>query len=278
MNAENGDEATISIHQGEGEKKVVVIGAGIAGLEAARVAAKRGYQVQIYDTAEKIGGQILLAAVPPRKSEILRAVEYYEKILPTLGVTIKLGQTCDLDTMNQADTVIVAVGAENVILPVTGSDAKNVVSAWDILAGKKTVSGSCAVIGGGLVGTETAEYLLQQGCKVSIVEMLDKIANGESSTILPIITKDFEEHQVQQYTNTKVTTILPSGVEAINTKTQETITIPCDYVVMAVGSKKLPFSTDGITVPVKFVGDCSGEKTASITEAIRSGYHAANEI
>ncbi len=278
LNAENGDEATISIREGEGEKKVVVIGAGIAGLEAARVAAKRGYQVQIYDTAKKMGGQILLAAVPPRKSEILRAVEYYEKILPTLGVTIKLGQTCDIDTMNQADAVIVAVGAENVILPVTGSSAENVVSAWDILAGKKTVSGRCAVIGGGLVGTETAEYLLQKGCNVSIVEMLDKIANGESSTILPIIMKDFEEHQVQQYTNTKVTAILPSGVEAINTKTQETITIPCDYVVMAVGSKKLPFSTDGITVPVKFVGDCSGEKTASITEAIRSGYHAANEI
>lgn len=278
LNAENGDEASIFIRPGEGEKKVIVIGAGIAGLEAARVAAKRGYQVTIYDIAEKMGGQILLAAVPPRKSEILRAVEYYEKILPILGVDIRLGQTCDLDTMNQADAVIAAVGAQNVMLPVPGADAAHVVSAWDVLSGKAVVSGTCAVIGGGLVGTETAEYLLEQGCKVSIVEMMDKIAAGESATILPVIMADFAKHQVQQYVHTKVTAITESGVEAVQTETNESITIPCDYVVMAVGSRKVLFSTEGITVPVQFAGDCSGERTASIAEAVRSGYHAANAI
>lgn len=278
LNAENGDEATISIRDGEGEKKVIVIGAGIAGLEAARVAAKRGYQVSVYDTAGKMGGQILLAAVPPRKSEILRAVEYYEKILPTLGVTIRLGQACDIETINQADVLIVAVGAENIRLSVPGADAKHVVSAWDVLAGKVSVSGKCAVIGGGLVGTETAEYLLEQGCTVSIVEMLDQIASGESSTILPIIMKDFERHQVEQYTKTKVTAITSDGVEALHTDTQEKVVIACDYVVMAVGSRKVGFSTEGITVPVKYVGDCAGEKTAGIAEAVRSGYQAANDI
>lgn len=278
LNAENGDEATISIRPGEREKKVVVIGAGIAGLEAARVAAKRGYQVTVYDIAEKMGGQILLAAVPPRKSEILRAVEYYEKVLPMLGVTVRLGQACDTKIMNQADAVIVAVGAENIMLSVSGADAKNVVSAWDVLGGKVSVSGRCAVIGGGLVGTETAEYLLEQGCTVSIVEMLDKIANGESSTILPVIMEDFKKYQVQQYTNTKVTAITADGVEAVRSDTQEKVVIPCDYVVMAVGSRKVLFSTEGVTAPVKFVGDCAGEKTASIAEAIRGGYRAANEI
>lgn len=278
LNAENGDEETIFIKPGEGKKKVVVIGAGIAGLEAARVAAKRGYDVTVYDTAPKMGGQILLAAVPPRKAEILRSVEYYEKILPELGVIIRLGEACDVDTMNQADAVIAAVGAQNEILPVPGADAENVVSAWDILAGKKNVSGNCAVIGGGLVGTETAEYLLEQGCKVSVVEMLDKIANGESDTILPIIKKDFEEHQVQQFVKTKVMEITSEGVKAVNTETEETVMIPCDYVVMAVGSRKIPFDTEGITVPVTFVGDCSGERTASIAEAVRSGYKAANGI
>lgn len=278
LNAENGDEATISIRPGDGKKKVVVIGAGIAGLEAARVAAKRGYEVTVYDTADEIGGQILLAAAPPRKSEILRSIEYYEKILPTLGVEIKLGQTCGVDVMNQADAVIVAVGAQNITLPVPGADGANVVSAWDVLAGKVTVTGKAAVIGGGLVGTETAEYLLEKGCQVAIVEMMDKIANGESSTILPIIMKDFADHQAEQYIKTQVTAITHGGVEAVNTETQEAVTIPCDYVVMAVGSRKVPFSTEGITVPVKFAGDCSGEKTADIAAAIRGGYHAANEI
>lgn len=278
LNAENGDEATIAIRPGEGEKKVVVIGAGIAGLEAARVAAKRGYQVTVYDIAKEIGGQIQLAAVPPRKSEILRAVEYYKEILPTLGVTVLLEQACSVEEMNQADAVIVAVGAENMILPISGADEKHVVSAWDVLAKTVSVSGRCVVIGGGLVGTETAEYLVEQGCRVSIVEMLDKIATGESSTILPIIMEDFKNHQVEQYTNTKVTAILTDRVEAIQTKTQEKVEIPCDYIVMAVGSKKVAFSVDGVTKPVTFVGDCAGEKTADIAWAIRSGYQAANEI
>ncbi|MGN0298241.1 MAG: bilirubin reductase, long form [Lachnospiraceae bacterium] len=278
LNAENGDEATISIRPGDGEKKVIVVGAGIAGLEAARVAAKRGYKVTIYDIADRIGGQIWLAAAPPRKSEILRSIEYYEKILPRLGVEIILGQTIDADIMNQADAVIVAVGAKNISLPISGANKANVVSAWDILAGKVSVSGSCAVIGGGLVGTETAEYLLEKGCQVSIIEMLDKIANGESSTILPIIMEDFTKHGVKQYVNTKVLEITEDGVLAADSKTEEQITIPCDYVVMAVGSKKVPFDVSGVTVPVKFVGDCSGERTASIVEAIRTGYHAANEI
>lgn len=278
LNAENGDEETISIRPGEGNKKVVVVGVGVAGLEAARVAAKRGYSVTMYDIADRMGGQILLAAAPPRKSEILRAVEYYEKILPSLGVEIKLGQSCGVDDMNAADAVIVAVGAQNITLPVPGGDGSNVVSAWDVLAGKAEVSGRCAVIGGGLVGTETAEFLLERGCQVAIVEMLDQIAAGESSTILPIIMKDFADHGVEQFVKTKVTAIASSGVEAVNTETTEAVTIPCDWVVMAVGSRKISFSTEGVAVPVKFAGDCSGERTASIAEAIRGGYQAANEI
>lgn len=278
LNAENGEEATVSIRPGEGKKDVVVIGAGIAGLEAARVAAKRGYHVTVYDKAEKIGGQILLAAAPPRKSEILRSIAYYEQILPMLGVEVKLGQRCDVETMNGADAVIVATGAQNVALPVPGADGANVLSAWDVLAGRAEAHGKVAVIGGGLVGTETAEYLLDRGCRVAIVEMLDQIAAGESSTILPIIQQDFKAHGVEQFVKTKVTAIGPDRVEAENTETGEPVVIPCDCVVMAVGSKKAPVSTEGVVVPVTFAGDCSGERTADIAAAIRSGYSAANAI
>lgn len=278
LNAENGSEQSVSIRPGEGEKKVVVVGAGIAGLEAARVAALRGYDVTVYEAADKLGGQINLAAVPPRKSEILRAVEYYEKLLPMLNVQIKLNTCCTVADMNAADAVIVAVGARNVMLPIPGGDAENVVSAWDVLGGKAKVSGHCAVIGGGLVGTETAEYLLAQGCEVSIVEMMDKIASGESSTILPIILKDFEQGGVKQYVNTRVQRVREHGVIATDTTSGEAVEIPCDYVVMAVGSRKKPFDVTGVTVPVEFVGDCSGERTADIASAIRGAYHAANRI
>ena len=276
LNAENGDEATMFIRPGNGRKKVVIVGAGIAGLEAARVAALRGYEVDVYEKEDRVGGQIHLAAVPPRKDEILRSVAYYECILPALGVNIHLNTEATVEIMNAADAVIVAVGAQDMLLPIPGADSANVVSGWDVLAGKAEVSGHCAVIGGGLVGTETAEYLLEQGCTVSIVEMMDKIANGESSTILPTILADFRAHNVQQYLNTKVSAIEAGGVRAV--RGEEEISIPCDMVVMAVGSRKNVFDVEGITVPVYYAGDCSGERTASIAEAVRSGYKAANEI
>ena len=276
LNAENGEEATMSIKPGEGQKKVVVVGAGVAGLEAARVAALRGYEVDVYEKEAQVGGQIHLAAVPPRKDEILRSVAYYECILPALGVNIHLNTVATADIMNAADAVIVAVGAHDLVLPIPGADGANVVSSWDVLAGKAEVSGHCAVIGGGLVGTETAEYLLEKGCTVSIVEMMDKIASGESSTILPTILADFRAHNVQQFVNTKVSAIEAGCVRA--TQGEEEITIPCDTVVMAVGSRKNIFNVEGVTVPVYYAGDCSGERTASIAEAIRGGYKAANEI
>ena len=276
LNAENGEEATMAIKPGEGRKKVVVVGAGVAGLEAARVAAIRGYEVDVYEKEDKVGGQIHLAAIPPRKDEILRSVAYYECILPALGVNIHLNTEAAVDIMNAADAVIVAVGAHDWLLPIPGADSANVVSSWDVLAGKAEVKGHCAVIGGGLVGTETAEYLLENGCTVSIIEMMDKIANGESSTILPTILADFKAHGVQQYVNTKVSAIEAGCVKAA--QGEEEITIPCDMVVMAVGSRKNVFNAEGVTVPVYYAGDCSGERTASIAEAIRGGYRAANEI
>ena len=235
LNAENGDEATMVIKPGEGQKKVVVVGGGIAGLEAARVAALRGYEVDLYEKEAVLGGQINLAAVPPRKDEILRSVAYFECILPALGVKLHLNTVATKEIMNAADAVIVAVGAHDMALPIPGADGANVVSSWDVLSGKAEVMGHCAVIGGGLVGTETAEYLLEKGCTVSVIEMLDKIANGESSTILPTIMADFKAHNVQQYVNTKVSAIEPGYVKA--TQGEEEISIPCDMVVMAVGSK-----------------------------------------
>ena len=278
LNAENGEEATVFIKSAEEKKHVVIVGAGIAGLEAARVAAVRGHQVDLYEKEDKIGGQIILAAVPPRKDEILRSIEYYESIFPALGVNLHLNTEVTTEIMNAADAVIVAVGAHDLALPIPGADSANVVSSWDVLAGKADVSGHCVVIGGGLVGTETAEYLLEKGCTVSIVEMMDKIANGESSTILPTIMADFRAHNVGQYVNTKVSAIENDGKTVRALQGEQEITIDCDMVVMAVGSRKNVLDVSGVTVPVVYAGDCSGERTAGIMEAIRGGYHAANNI
>lgn len=277
LNAENGEEATVSIKPGAGEKKVAIIGGGIAGLEAARVAAKRGYTVTLFEKSDKLGGQIHLAAVPPRKSEILRSVEYYEKILPAMGVEIKRNTAATAADIAGFDHCIVAVGAHNMALPMP-VEGSNVVSSWDVLAGTAEATGSCVVLGGGLVGTETAEYLANKGLAVTIVEMMDKVAAGESSTVLPLVMADFAAHKVQQLVNTKVSRISGNVIYAVNTADNTEVTIAADTIVNALGSRKNTFDAEGISCPVTFVGDCSGERTADIASAIRTGYHAANTI
>lgn len=277
LNAENGDEATIFIKPADEKKNIVIVGGGIAGLEAARVAAIRGHHVDLYEKEDKLGGQIHIASVPPRKDEIMRSVEYYEKVLPSYeNIYVHLSCTATKDIMNKADAVIVAVGAHNMNLPLDGADSDYVVSSWDILSGDAHVDGKVVVIGGGLVGAETTEFLANQGCQVSIVEMTDKIAKEESSTVLPTMMADFAKYDVKQYVNTKVLSVSDHVVKA--TCDNEDITIECDYVVMAAGSKKNVLDVDGVTTPLYYVGDCSGERTAGIGEAIRSGYKVANEI
>ena len=109
---------------------------------------------------------------------------------------------------------------------------------------------------------------------------MDKIANGESGTILPIIMADFAKHDVKQYVNTKVNSIENDGktILATDTKEEKDIAIDCDMIIMAVGSKKNVIDVEGVTTPVYYAGDCSGERTASIAEAVRTGYNVANEI
>ena len=213
--------------------------------------------------------------VPPRKDEILRSVQYYEKFLSD-KVDIQLNHEPTMDELNGFDHVILAIGAHNMDLPMSVENS-NVVSSWDILNGQE-VSGKCVVLGGGLVGAETAEYLANKGLEVSIVEMMDKIAAQESETVLPLMEADFEKHNVQKFVNTRVSEIKDNVIYAVNTKDETNVEIAADTIVNALGSKKNVFDDSKLTVPFTYVGDCSGERTADIASAIRTGYKAANEI
>lgn len=276
LNAENGSEYVRVITPAETKKKVAVIGAGIAGLEAARVCALKGHEVTVYEKNYSIGGQINIASVPPRKSEMMRSIVYYEKVLPQLGVKVLAGIQPSVCVLNGYDDVIIATGAKNVMLKVEGAELPNVVSAWSVLAHKETVFGKVAVIGGGLVGAETAEFLANQGAEVSIIEMAPEIAKGESSTVLPFMKADFAAHGVKEYVNCKVTEITEKEVVCENTADGGQVAIQADFVVMAVGARPETFDVSGITANIHYCGDCV--KPADISTAIRTAYDTANAI
>lgn len=276
LNAENGAEYVRTITPAKNKKKVAVIGAGIAGLEAARVCALKGHKVTVFEKSYALGGQINIASVPPRKGEMARSIIFYEKVLPSLNVTVITGREPDVKELNGFDEVIVATGAQNVQLKVEGASLAHVVSAWSVLARKEAVFGRVAVIGGGLVGAETAEYLANQGAEVSIIEMTPEIAKGESSTVLPEMKADFAAHGVKEFVNCKVIKITNDTVVCENTADGKEVVIPADFVVMAVGARANAFDVNGVKASVHFCGDCV--KPADISNAVRTAYDVANSI
>ena len=280
VNAENGYEEVRMISPAKAKKTIVVIGGGPAGLEAARVAAKKGHSVTLFENAIKLGGQLNIANVPPRKSEIDRAVEDLAHAIHCEGVTLRMGEMATTQSVLALapDAVIVAVGASNFIPAIQGVDGVNVRNAWKVLAGEQAVSGRVVVVGGGMVGCETAEYLAEQGCQVSVVEMSDKIASEVGMTVLPTMLEFFKEHAIAQFTGHKVINIRVDEVVCENQDGQ-TVKIPCDYVVMASGARSVKFDTAQLTdkgISVVEIGDC--RKVSNISQAIKTGYEAANAL
>lgn len=281
LNAENGYENTRSIQPAAQKKKIAVLGGGPAGLEAARVAALRGHDVTLFEKTTTLGGQLNIACVPPRKEEMRRAAQDLIHAVCSAGVHLCMGQTRTAEQLKDAgfEAVINAVGAHSAAPRIPGIDSVNVADAWKVLAGEQQVYGTVAVIGGGMVGCETAEYLAARGCKVSVIEMMDKIAAGESSTILPTLLENYKTYGVEQYPSHKVKEFRMDAVVCENKDGAE-VTIPCDYIVLAMGARSNEFDAaalEAANIPVYSIGDAAG-KAADISNAIRTGYDTACQL
>ena len=158
----------------------MVIGGGIAGMEAARVVAIRGHRVTLYEKKGSLGGHLIEAAVPDFKRDLATLLYWYQRQLKNLDVEVKLGTEVSevLISKESPEVVIIATGSMPAIPDIPGVDRDSVITCIDLLLGKKKAGQKVAVIGGGLVGCETALWLAKEGKEVTIVEMLPELMAG----------------------------------------------------------------------------------------------------
>lgn len=265
----------------ETPKKVMVVGAGVGGMEAAWIAADRGHDVTLYEKneANKVGGQFLVASYPPYKQELTRAIKYFKHMCEVKGV--KTVYNCEVDAelvkREKPDVLIVATGAQPFKLDIPGKDNDNVVLANDVLVGKSILANSALVIGGGMVGVETAEFCKDYCERVAVVEMKEDIALDLYMTVRDDLVARFKREGIDVYKNTKVLRIDGNDVYA-QQDGKEIVLSGFDHIVFAVGSKATnPFDNmEDLAEEVYVIGDAKEARSA--LEAIYEGARLAMRI
>lgn len=262
-------------------KKVMVVGAGVAGMMAAWIAAERGHDVTLYEKngENKVGGQLLIAAYPPYKQDLLKPIKFYRHMCKKHGVKMIFNQEVNVALIKEQkpDVLIIATGATPVKLDVPGKDADNVYMANDVLVGKKILGNSALVIGGGLVGVETAEFCKDYCEKVAVVDMKEHIATDMYMTVRDDLLKRFKKVGIEVYTNTKVTRIEGNNVYA-EQNGQEVVFSGYENIIFAVGSQSYqPFdNAESLAEEVYIIGDAKEARSA--VEAIYEGARVGMRI
>ena len=280
VNPEMGREYIYSYNDGVPAKRVMVVGGGVAGMEAAYAAAKRGHHVSLYEKKDKLGGQFIAASYPPGKGELSGFLVWLIRQLQLLKVDIHMSTEVTAQTVKDEnpDKVILASGAQPSRPPIPGIDRANVFSAESVLLGENTVEGRIVIAGGGEIGVETALYLAhsERGL-INVIEMRDEVAKDMDIVIKVHVMNMAAERGIQYKVNTKILEVCDEGV--IIEQNGQSEMFGCDFVVLALGytannalAHELTFLGDKLVV----VGDADGGKNALIaTETgFEAGYNA----
>ncbi|MDD6956154.1 MAG: FAD-dependent oxidoreductase [Solobacterium sp.] len=271
VNAETMQTSKHYIKKTDKPKKVVIIGGGIAGMEAARVLKLRGHNPVIYEASDKLGGTFIPASSESYKGKLRELLEWYRKQMKDLKIEINLNSKIENISEFGDMPVIVATGSKPRKLNIPGFD--KTIEACEYLNGK-AVGNNVAVIGGGLTGCEIAYELALQGKKVSIVEMKDDLIaqTGVCLANSSYLREWFELHKVPVYLNTALKEVKDDSIICINNNKE--IEIKCDSVISSAGYIPDPLSPKKNNVYL--IGDC--DKVGNLRTVIWKAYECAMKI
>ncbi len=283
INPEAGREMDLAIKPARKKKKVLVVGAGPAGMEAARVAHLRGHQVILMEKEKRMGGQLFYASKSPHKKEFEEVVRFLERQLKKLKVDVRLGKEATETTIKRMkpDVVIVAAGASPALPFTQGVDKPHVHTAIEVLDERVSLKGKTAVIGGGLVGLETALYLVENGVvPIVMVEPTDKLGGNVGLRMGWYVRNKVTTHpDIEVRMETTVEEIKDESI--IVQKKGIFEELPVKNVVLAVGMRNNnelaeALKAKGSVKEVYVIGDCNIPRT--MKEAFEEGTIVARRI
>lgn len=283
VNPSCGREKDYGIQPAHAAKNVMVVGGGVSGMEAARVSSIRGHKVSLYEKSDKLGGHLIEGSVPPFKVDVARLLRWYETELAQLGVKLHLGQEVipELIQKEKPDALLISTGWNWAIPDIPGIDKDIVMTVSDLLLGKKKIEEPVVIMGGGILSSETAFWLAQEGKKVTMVVKVDDLMQygipvcpANRNMLLDLL----KFHQVKILTNTSPVGITDEGVRVIDKDLHRSV-IPARTVVISIGFKpdQRLLRALGGNLPNMFVMG-SGKQPRNIMSAIWDAYEVARNI
>lgn len=280
VNPATGMEREFTIEPAEKVKNVLAVGGGPAGMEAARIAALRGHRVTLWEKSNALGGNLIPASVPDFKTDFKDLIQYQSTQIKKLGVTVEFTKEATPQKIMEIrpDVLILATGGSPIIPDIPGVRKEKVATAIEVLLGKKAMGETVVVIGGGLVGCETALYLAQKGKKITIVEILDNIA-GDAFISIPMHLKELLANAgAKILTETQVLEIREEGVLIADKHGQRGL-LAADSIILAVGMKarEMVFEEIKDQIPeVYIIGDFVAPRR--VINAIWEGFRTARLV